>query len=130
MIKLSNVEAEIALIKARFAEELQVFAKAKAVILEDIADMKLVITEAAKEEFKATGKKQLLGGVKIQEKKAKEFVYDAAAALKWAKEKDMFLLLDKKGFEKVVESLDVDFVDVKNSVNTAVTFPAEIKLED
>jgi len=89
------------------------------------------IEAEALKEFKETGKKQLLGGVKIQVKNIKTLTYTPENALKWAKEKDMFLMYDKKGFEKAVDSLPaMDWLDIKKSTENKVTFPKEIKLEE
>lgn len=77
-------------------------------------------------EFKETGKKSLLGGVKIQVKKL--IKYDLTKALAYCKEKDMFLTFDKKAFEKVAAGLGLVFV--KTETVEKVTFPKEIKLEE
>ncbi len=82
-----------------------------------------LITEAL-EEFKKTGNKKLLGGIGIRE--GSTMTYDPEKALKFAKEKDMFLQLDKKAFEKVAPSLCLDFVFP--SKKTTVTFPKVVTL--
>jgi hypothetical protein len=69
--------------------------------------------------------KKFYGGFGIQEKKKIE--YDFQTALKWAKEKDMFITLDTKSFEKAVEGLNLDFV--KLDKEPQVTTPKEIKLD-
>jgi len=85
----------------------------------------------ALKEFKETGKKTLLGGVKVQEKKVVTISYKPEDALKFAKEKDMFLIFDKKGLEKAIPSLgDLKWVTTETETVEKVTFPAEIKLED
>lgn len=83
------------------------------------------IEEEALKEFKETGKKKLLGGIGIQERK--KLVYDEDKAFKWAKETGTCLQLDKKKFEKVGLEM-TDFV--KEEEKTIVTFPKVIKLED
>lgn len=86
----------------------------------------LIETEI-KEEFEKNNKvKNFYGGFGVQERK--NIVYDEKKAFEFAKEKDMFLILDKKSFEKAVEGLNLDFVKVKNEVK--VTVPKEIVLED
>ena len=78
---------------------------------------------ASKDEYKETGDKKLLGGIGIRV--SKKIDYDPAEALKFAKEKNMFLQLDKKAFEKVAGGLGLDFVKSKD-IET-VTYPKEIK---
>ena len=56
--------------------------------------------------------------------------YTQESALKWAKEKDMFLILDKKAFEKSAPDLHLPFVTIKTDKIPTATFPKEIKLED
>lgn len=86
----------------------------------------LIETEI-KEEFEKNKKiKKFYGGFGVQERK--NIVYDEKRAFEFAKEKDMFLMLDKKSFEKAVEGLNLDFVEVKNEVK--VTVPKEIVIED
>lgn len=80
----------------------------------------------ALEQFEKTGEKNLLGGIGIRETSTIE--YNADAALKFAKEKDMFLALDKKAFEKAAPALGVDFVTVGKKVT--VTFPKEVKIDE
>lgn len=80
------------------------------------------VTKEALEEFDGVNKK-LYGGIGIQERKT--LTYDEDKAFAFAKEKDMFLQLDVKAFEKVAGSLNLDFV-TKDKVFT-VTFPKEKK---
>lgn len=92
---------------------------------EFISNEKKIIEEKILEEFKKDKTvKKFYGGLGVQERKA--ITYDSKVALDWAKEKDMFLLLDKKSFEKVAESLNLDFVT--SDTNDIVTFPKKIKL--
>jgi len=89
-----------------------------------IETLKNTITTDAKDEFEKNKVKKLLGGIGIRE--GKDIIYEDENALKWAKEKDLFLQLDKKAFEKVAVSLNLDFVKTKDKIT--VTFPKEIKL--
>ena len=86
----------------------------------------LIETEVKAEFEKDKTVKKFYGGFAIQEVKTVE--YDEAKALEFAKEKDMFLMLDKKSFEKAIDGLTLDFV--KKDKTTKVTVPKEIKLED
>lgn len=83
------------------------------------------IYELGKEYFKETTNKNLVGGYKVQERKKIE--YDETKALTWAKEKDMFLSLDKKSFEKAVEGLNLDFVTISKEPSLAI--PKEIIID-
>ena len=91
-----------------------------------IADLKYELTTEALAEFEESGNKKLYGGIGI--KQMKTLSYPADKALKFAKEKDMFLTLDKKAFDKVAVSLNLDFVE--SGTENKVTFPKVIKLEE
>ena len=93
---------------------------------EVIEECKSVLRENAEEGFKKDGEKKRLGGIGIRVMKQLE--YDDAIALKWAKDKDMFLKLDKTSFDKVAKTGEIDFVKINEKVT--VTFPKEITLEE
>lgn len=92
---------------------------------EGISTLKEKIEKQAITLFESTKEKKLFGGIGIQERV--DIQYDENEALKWAKEKDMFLILDVKSFEKAVQGLKLDFV--KMDKKPKVTFPKEIKFE-
>jgi hypothetical protein len=77
-------------------------------------------------EFTETGKKKLFGGIGIREKTV--IKYDEKKALKWAKEKDMFLQLNKDAFENAIPGLSLDFVKIEKDIQ--VTFPKEVKIDE
>ena len=89
-----------------------------------LAGIKTVLTAEALEEFKESGEKKLYGGIGIRE--SPTLSYPADKALEFAKEKGMFLSLDKKSFDKVADSLGLDFVTTGKK--TTVTFPKVVKL--
>jgi hypothetical protein len=93
-----------------------------------IGSVKAELTEEAKTDFASDPerKKTRDGGIKIQESSTLE--YDAEKAFQFAKEKDMFLALDKKAFEKAASSLNLDFV--KTVPVLKVTFPKEVKIDE
>ena len=96
-------------------------------ITKQIAESKEILSEDAKKQFNEDkSNKKLYGGIGIQVGTA--ITYDKKEALKFAKEKDMFLLLDVKNFEKTAKTLDLDFVTIEKDV-IKVTFPKEIKLD-
>lgn len=91
-------------------------------------DIKLIehnIENYCLKEFKETKNKNFYGGISIKEYKTIE--YEEEKAFEWAKAKKLFLLFDKKGFEKAVESLNLDFVKINKEPK--VTYPKIIKLE-
>ena len=92
---------------------------------ENVNNTKQKIEEQALTLFESTKEKKMFGGIGIQERI--DIQYDADKALEWAKEKDMFLALDIKSFEKAVEGLKLDFVKIDKKPK--VTFPKQIKLE-
>ena len=89
-----------------------------------ITNLKVELTLEALEEFKTTGEKKLLGGIGIRE--GSTLSYPADKALEFAKEKGMFLSLDKKSFDKVAGNLGLPFVTT--GTKTTVTFPKVVKL--
>lgn len=78
------------------------------------------------QKFKETAEKKYFGDIGIKE--YKEINYDKDEAFKWAKEKDMFLKLDDKAFDKAAESLNLPFVKIEKKPK--VTFPKIIKIEE
>lgn len=89
---------------------------------DEISELKENIRPLAEAEYERTGSKKLWGGVGIREKTSLN--YDPADALAFAHEKDMFLTLDTKAFEKAAESLGLPFVTVEKVPQ--VTFPKTI----
>jgi len=89
---------------------------------EQIEKIKQEINPLAVAEYESTGEKKLIGGIGIQCRKTLD--YDESKAFEFAKQKQMFLQLDKKSFEKVAASLGLDFV--KEGEKVIVTFPKEI----
>lgn len=123
---LDNEKAELDKLVLAFEESVKARRARVAEISGRISTLKANIADAAVAEFKATGEKQLFGGIGIQERKTIE--YDEAKALAFAREKDMFLVLDKKGFEKAAPSLGLDFMTTRTYV--IATFPKEIVINE
>lgn len=92
---------------------------------EQIEKLQISLKAQGLDEYSETGSKQLTGGLGIRCGKTLE--YDESKAFEFAKEKDMFLQLDKKAFEKAAPSLGLDFVTQSEKIS--VTFPKEIMLE-
>ena len=112
--------------KAAFEKTIENKKEAMDQVKKALEDLKEDIVEEGLKIFKETDEKSLYGGLKVQNKTVK--VYDEAKAFGLAKEKKMFLQLDKKAFEKVASSLDLDFYEEK--IEQRITFPKVIKLED
>ena len=137
--KLKVIQIQIADSKDALKERKEAFEKSEKGAMDFIANLqsqetlyKQGIEVEALAEFKETGKKTLLGGIKVQEKKIVTISYKPEDALKFAKDKDMFLMFDKKGLEKAIPSLgELKWVTTKTETIGKVTFPtAGIKLED
>lgn len=57
--------------------------------------------------YEVEGKKSLPG---VTIRITKRLIYEADKALAWAKEHGLFLALDRRGFETMAKSTDIDFV--------------------
>lgn len=119
--KLSDL---IALKKEEFEKSIADLIDNQIPLVNRLGELKSEIDLTAVTLFGKTGNKKLFGGIGIQERKSLE--YDSNKAFEFAKGKDMFLALDKKAFEKVASSLNLDFVNEKKTVKA--TFPKEIKI--
>lgn len=82
------------------------------------------LKERALVDFQETGNKKLLGGIGIRE--GTSLRYDDILAFNWAKKHDLCLQLDKKEFEKLAKTQDINGVIKEDKIT--VTFPKEIKL--
>lgn len=77
-------------------------------------------------EFKKTGEKSLDFGVGIRI--MKNLDYDEKEAFNWAKDHSLALSLDKKTFEKIAKTNEIDFVKITE--NATATIPKEINVGD
>ena len=77
-------------------------------------------------EYKHTGNKKLIGGLGIRI--GTNLNYDTKTALNWATEHNMCLTLDKKNFDKIAKTQEMDFVKKEEIIS--VTFPKEIKFDE
>lgn len=130
---LKTYQEEVELKKAEISKKKEAFELELSGLIDEVREkhekieaLKESLSKQAVEEFQETGNKTLYGGIKVQETKV--ITYDEAKALDFAKEKDMFLQLDKKAFEKSAESLKLGFVTIDKVPKT--TFPKKIKLEE
>ena len=93
---------------------------------ETISNLKSILTENAEAGYEKDGIKKRLGGIGI--KIMNKLEYEQNQAMSWAKEHQLCLTLDKKAFEQIAKTQDLDFVTKKEKVT--VTFPKEIILEE
>ena len=131
------------LMKLKAAREL--ITKQKAVrdkLLEDIKNKNIVfktieILEGERDELELSIRNQALiiyektGDKKIGQigiRIMKDIIYDQEIAFKWAKEHSLCLNLDKKNFEKLAKTQDIEFVEIKE--RPIATIPTKIKIED
>ncbi len=121
---LEQKKAELSALKSQFEADNKLLIEYIKNLSNCVEASKNDLSEEAKKEFEETNKKSLTGGLGIRE--SKEITYDETKALEWAKEKDLFLILDKKGFEKAASSMKLDFVTETKKIG--VTFPKEILL--
>ena len=70
--------------------------------------------------------KKLIGGIGIRV--GVKLSYDEELALKWAKEHSLALSLDKKRFEQLAKTENIDFVKKEDKITA--TWPKELKLDD
>lgn len=122
----TKINEEITEVRTKFEEEHLPLFKQQNKIREQISGCKEILCVEAEEEYKVDGIKKRLGGIGIRIYKLLE--YDQETALKWAKDKDLFLQLDKKAFENVAKTGEIDFVTSKDKIT--VTFPKEIKINE
>ncbi len=124
---IETIDSEIASIQEKYNAEISELKAKKDVIVKEMSETFSLIESEVKSEFEKNPKvKKFFGGFGIQERK--KFVYDEKLAFAFAKEKDMFLELDKKAFEKAIEGLNLDFVKEEKEIK--VTTPKVIVFED
>ena len=124
--KLEKLKSEIKFKKDEYENSVQNLVSESKLTEADIESVMEEIKIEALAEYKTTGNKNLLGGVKVQDTNTIE--YTADDAFNWAKEHSLCLMLDVKAFEDLAKTQKLDFVK-KNSGNK-VTFPKVIKFDE
>ena len=122
--------------KEKLRKSQEEFNRENANLIEEIDYLKARVSEKksevqtqALERFQETGEKKLFGGIAIRENTAID--YDPNKVLEWAKNKGMFLQLDKKAFEKAAPSLGSDLKGIVEIYKEPkVTFPKKVILEE
>ncbi len=122
--KEEKINEELRAARTQFEETHKALFDSQAEVREVISECKEVLTENALAGFAADGEKKRLGGVGIRV--SKQLLYDGDLALSWAKEKDLFLQLDRKAFENVAKTGELDFVKIEEVPK--VTFPKQIQI--
>lgn len=124
---IETIDSEIASIQEKYNLEISELKAKKDVIAKEMGETFSLIESEVKAEFEKNPKvKKFFGGFGVQERK--KYIYDEKLAFAFAKEKDMFLQLDVKSFEKAIEGLNLDFVKEEKEVK--VTTPKVIVFED
>jgi len=126
---LEEKKAEIKAKKDELEKQIAPLKDELSKISDDVSKEASEIEDIVTKLFEATGDKKFYGGFGVQNRK--EIKYDESEAFEWAKEKGMFLQLDKKSFEKAAPTMEKDLngiVEVKKKVK--VTFPKVVKLEE
>lgn len=128
--QLKAIDDRIKAMKAKFNDDIQELKEELEYeyLKGEIEKRKLEIEKEVLDTYAETKDKTAIGGLKVQETTI--YNYDSKDALNYAKNHDLFLMLDKKSFEKYIKSTKekIDFVTVNNGLR--VTWPKEIKLED
>jgi len=68
--------------------------------------------------YQATGNKQPVPGVGIRENK--RYTYDPKEALAWATSHKIALALDKKAFEAIAKTSDIEFVEISTEIQATI----------
>lgn len=121
---LNEIEESIKSKRAFFEDSIRHHLSAREYLSDKVERLKRNLSAEALAEYQKSKVKKLDGGIGIRV--SKKIKYDEALALDFAKSKDMFIILDKKSFEKAASGLGLDFVEEFESVT--VTFPKVIKL--
>lgn len=121
----NNLKKELKDKQASFLEENEDLIKQIEYYTNSIDEQKETLKVTAINEYNEHKKKQLLGGLGIRV--GTELIYQEEQALKWAKVHDIALALDKRSFEKIAKTQDIDCVRKEEKIT--VTFPKEIKLK-
>jgi len=129
MEKLEEYKTDLEWRKAEFEQENEQLYRSIVDLNKEITECKEVLKENAEAGFKKDGQKKRLGGFGIRVSIVPE--YDETEAFNWAKEKDLFLQLDKNSFEKVAKTGELDFVKLVEKITvTAPTKHDKIVIEE
>lgn len=117
---------EVKALKKEFEETLSEKVTAVKELEQKVKEIKAEIEPLALKESTELGKKSLDCGIVV--KSTKSLVYDSNKALEFAKEKGLWLNLDKKGFETTAKTMLKELDWIEEKVVDKVTFPKTLKL--
>lgn len=120
-----KIDERIRVRRAEFEEAHKELFLKQEQIRESIRTSKAILSDDAIAEFQNSGEKKLLGGIGIRV--GVELNYNPYSGFQWALDHKLCLALDKKEFEKIAKTQDIDFV--KKLEKVTVTFPKQIKFE-
>ncbi|MBU1082666.1 MAG: hypothetical protein KKB59_19430 [Spirochaetes bacterium] len=123
--QLDELNAVLSSKKKQFEEDNQEMIKQINNLNEVLDANKDILKVCAEAEYRTTGEKKLLGGIGIRV--GISLIYDDGNALKWAMEHSLALSLDKKRFEQLAKTENIDFVEKLEKIT--VTFPKEIEVK-
>lgn len=95
------------------------------ILSDEMISLEVVIREKAIKIYEETGNKKI-GQIGIRIMQVLD--YDEVVAFDWAKEHKLCLSLDKKNFEKLAKTQDMDFVE--KSEKATATIPTKIVEEE
>jgi len=121
-----KINGEISAKRLEFEEHNKLLFLKQTKVRETITECKGVLSTDAEAGFRADGLKKRFGGIGIRV--GELLIYNEKTAFDWAKVHQLCLNLNKKEFEKIAKTQEIDFV--KKEEKITVTFPSIIKLED
>lgn len=122
VVALRTTNAEInEVVKAKYAEFERANAElldSKRVVAERLSEAEAELRAAILALYKITGDKKPAQGCGVRV--GLRLVYDAAKALEWAKEHGLALSLDKKSFEAIAATQQLEFVSNETSLTATI----------
>ena len=134
---IQQLKQEIDLLEIRkqdYKQRQEEFEKENNIIIQNIKDSNEIInsyketikTQALEEYKQNISCKKLYGGIGIRV--GTDINYDEKLAFKWAEEHKLCLTLDKKEFDKIAKTQEIEFVTKEEKIT--VTFPSIITIGD
>ncbi len=129
--ELSNIREAVVSISSKLQEKREIWEKEHAIEIgaldkgkEDMAAIDTEVRTLALADYAITKEKKLIGGIGIRV--IKKLEYEPGKAFNWASEHKLCLSLDKRAFEKLAKTEQIDFVKIQEEATA--TIPTEIKL--
>ena len=115
---LGTIDENIRLKREIFEEKNREIFEEQEKAREAIRTSKAMLSDDAIVDFQKTGEKKLMGGIGIRV--GTDIIYEDKDAFQWAVNHALCLSLDKKAFEKIAKTQDIEFV--KKEERVKVTF--------